>query len=526
MTRARWMMATAACAVLWIACSDDSGNSGGAGATAGAAGDSGVGGDSGVSGKGGAPDGGTGGKAVGGSSGKDGGAGTGGAPAGGGAGGTGGTTPAGGSAGTGGTTPTGGSAGSGGTTPTGGSAGTGGTVTTGGSSGTGGSAGSPGCLSTPILTSLGKNRVLVGASMEDNIATQAPFDLRYLYLSGGLFDGTTPCQSCATNCTSGGQSCSNSVGCAWWGCWQWDQVPPGAYARDFITKNKGNSQISMFTYYEILQASGVNEGAPEVTQAATNQALMTRYLADWRFVLQQIGQDVAFLHIEPDFWGYGSQLNLNPHQLNAAVASANPTDCGAQENTIAGLGKCMIAMVRTYAPNAKVGLHASAWGTNFDVLNNTNPNLDVVGEANKLGGFLLECGAADGDFLVVETSDRDAGYYESIGSPRWWDVTNQKLPHFHQAFTWAKTLAEKVGKPLLWWQMPLGNMSLPGGADHWKDNRLDYFFAHMDEVAAAHGFGIAFGAGAGGQTTPSTDGGNLIAKMNAYVSGGGQNPCP
>ena len=61
--------------------------------------------------------------------------------------------------------------------------------------------------------------------------------------------------------------------------------------------------------------------------------------------------------------------------------------------------------------------------------------------------------------------------------------------------------------------------------NHWQDNRVDYFFAHMSELAAAHVLGAAFGAGAGDQTLPETDGGNLVAKTNAYVSGGGQSFC-
>ena len=32
----------------------------------------------------------------------------------------------------------------------------------------------------------------------------------------------------------------------------------------------------------------------------------------------------------------------------------------------------------------------------------------------------------------------------------------------------------------------------------------------MSELAAAHAVGAAFGAGAGGQTTPETDGGNFV----------------
>ena len=457
-----------------------------------------------------------------------GGGGTGAASGGGGAGaasGSGGTAGTGGAAGTAGDA--GGASGSGGTA---GAAGTGGAAGTDGSAGSAGTSdsGDTSCMVGALLASLGKNRLLVGASMDDAIATQAPFDLRYLYLAGGLFDGAAPCQSCQTGCTVGGNSCANSNpnGCGWWGCWQADTDPPGAYARGFIQTAQGNGQLPIFTYYELLQASGAAEGAAEVTVAARDQAFMTRLLADWRFTLQQVGQSVALLHVEPDFWGYAEQQGDDPHQLAAAVATANPTDCATEEDSIAGMGRCMIAMVRKYAPNAKVGLHASGWGTKMDVLNNADAGLDVVGEANKLGAFLVECGAAQGDYVVVETSDRDAGYYESIGQNRWWDDANAKLPTFHQAFTWAKALAEKVGKPLLWWQMPVGNMSLAGDADHWKDNRLDYFFAHMDEVAAAHGFGVAYGAGAAGQTTPSTDGGNLVAKVNAYVTSGGQKPCP
>ena len=50
----------------------------------------------------------------------------------------------------------------------------------------------------------------------------------------------------------------------------------------------------------------------------------------------------------------------------------------------------------------------------------------------------------------------------------------------------------------------------------------------MDELAAAHVIGVAFGAGAGDQTTPESDGGNFTSKAKAYYSsaGGGQTLCP
>src|SRR5215472_885013 len=152
----------------------------------------------------------------------------------------------------------------------------------GGSGGDGSSGGS--CLGSSLLGALGKDHLLVGATMADATAALAPFDLRYNYISGALFDGTSPCASCATGCTAQGKSCANAAGgCGWWGCWQYDQDPPGAYVRGFAatTAQASPPQIPMLTYYVILPASGVAEGSAEITQAANDAAFMTRYFADW-----------------------------------------------------------------------------------------------------------------------------------------------------------------------------------------------------------------------------------------------------
>ena len=191
------------------------------------------------------------------------------------------------------------------------------------------------------------------------------------------------------------------------------------------------------------------------------------------------------------------------------------------------MGKCMIAMTRKYAPHALVALHASTWSTNMDVSLNTDPNLNIAGEAQKTAAFLAACGEAEADFVVVETSDRDAGYYQTVQSRQtWWDDTNATLPDFHQDFAWVKALTEALGKPALYWQTPLGNAAQNDTANHYKDNRVDYFFGHMSELAAAHAFGAAFGAGAGDQTQPETDGGYFVAKAKAYYAAGGQPFCP
>jgi len=365
------------------------------------------------------------------------------------------------------------------------------------------------CLGTDLLASLGKTDIMVGFSDVDAVAAEAAWDLRYQYLAGPIGDGA-PCSS------------SNE---SWWGCWQdWSQ-PPGQFVTGFIGTALANREIPMFTYYIILPASGSSEGAGEVS-AASDSTFMAQYFGDWRFLLKTIGASEVLLHIEPDFWGYAQQTNSNPHAVPAAVASANPTDCGSEENSIAGMGQCMVSMVRKYAPNAKVGLHASAWATGVDVKLNTDPSLDVAGEAAKVGNFLSACGASQGDFVVVEASDRDAGYYASVGRKTWWDATNTTLPSFHQALAFDQALSEAIGKPALYWQVPVGNMEEDNTPDHWQDNRVQYFFDHPGEYVTAHVAGIAFGSGADGQTTPSSDGGYLVSRTTLYLAGGATPACP
>lgn len=352
---------------------------------------------------------------------------------------------------------------------------------------------------------LGSNTLLVGAQMEDATATAAPFDVRYLYLAGGI----APAAACMSSCNAAA-NCGN-----WWGCWQDWSKAPGLYATGLIGKAAGATwqgaarpQTPMFTYYEILHSSGVAEGSAEVS-ALNDAAFLTRYFDDWRFLLKKIGSAQAMLHIEPDFWGYVRSVNGDPHALPAPVASANPVDCGVQENSVAGFARCLIAMTRKYAPNAKVGLHASNWLAPY-----------VNNDGRVLGNFLLALGAGDSDFVATDPSDRDAGYYASIGRDTWWTDADAVA-----YLAWSKQLADTVGKPTVMWQIPLGNMSQNNTTNHWQDNRVDWLFAHRAEVARSGIAALLFGAGEGQQTTPETDGGNLVARTTANWQAGGTSLC-
>ncbi len=361
------------------------------------------------------------------------------------------------------------------------------------------------CLELSAL--LDVERVAIGADMEASTAAAAPFDAHYVYIASAL-----PAVGTCTSCTS---SCPAAS--AWWGCWQDTSQAPGKYVRDFVSAAKARFQTPMFTYYQIAQASGYAGNAAEMAYLDDDEG-MRRYYADFQRLLVNIGQERALIHIEPDFWGHLQiEGHDDPHAIPAAVSRVNGL-CSAFANDGAGFGKCLITMVRRFAPFARVGLHASVWGTLNDVLDNTNPSFDLAGEARKLADFLGACGGSDADFVVSDMSDRDAGYYEIQLGQDTWLHTDGALPNFDQALAWGGHLATSLGVPMVWWQIPLGNAAMNNTHQHWKDNRVDYLFAHMDEVAAAHVVGLFFGTGNDEQTSPETDGGNLVAKVNAYAS--------
>jgi hypothetical protein len=366
------------------------------------------------------------------------------------------------------------------------------------------------------------DRLLVGFSGGDATAERPGFALRYQYVAGALAPDPA--------CTAPGRARAEGCGTAWWGTWQWDQLPPGQFVRDFVAAAAARDQLPMITYYVLLPASGVTEGRPEVEVAARDAAFMARYLDDFRFLLLQIGAARAVVHVEPDFWGYAQHAaaaaGTGAAGLPAAVASAFPAECGALPDTVAGLGRCMVHLARLHAPNALVGLHGSAWASGFDCVQNRDPSLDVEAEARETAAFLAACGAGEADLAVVDLADRDAGYRASLGQDRWLDPDDRVLPTYAQAFRWSRALAGALGRPVLWWQLPVGNMALPDRAGAWHDTTVDHFFAHPDRVAESGAIGMAFGAGDGNQTTPESDGGHLRSVAAALAAAGGQPLCP
>jgi hypothetical protein len=394
----------------------------------------------------------------------------------------------------------------------------------GGGGGGGGSGGSPAMdfsvSTTPTNSALavpfmGYTKVMVGFSGDSSVGDQAPFDMQYQYLNSGVFGAGYN----HANCLSGVLPFAS---CKGWVAWQENSATRGLFASRYVATAKARTwngvsrpQIPFFTYYMVLPASGLAEG-PSLTgetAALDDQAFLTNYFDDWRFLLQKIGNDQAMLHIEPDLFGFikarAATTTGLPSAVPAKVASSNPTDCGAgYTEDAAGYVKCMIHMVRVYAPNAKVGVHASPWVI-------SDP------EATAWSNFLIALGAGDGDFLVADSGDRDADYYRLVkGDPSHsWDVA--KMTTF---LHWIKTVSDAVGKPFLLWQLPLGNSYQNNTTNHYKDQRVELLFSHIADVRDASVVGMLFGSGEGAQTYIGSDGGLLVGKTKQhYISRGSVN---
>jgi len=266
---------------------------------------------------------------------------------------------------------------------------------------------------------------------------------------------------------------------------------------------KSHPQTMVWSWFELGLLAPVTQWQDEV-KAVNRVDLLTRYLNDYRFFLQKIGTSHDMIDLEADFWGFARSYGP-VDQVPAQVTAAAPNDCGNQANTVAGLSHCLIAMARKYAPNATVGLHLTCW--------------DHPGNEQKCVKDYVALGAKGADFLVGEVEAGDAAFNAlpaNGGHSSFWSAQKWAA----QLAYW-KTMAEGVGHPIVVWQIPLGNMQQNNTPYHYQDDKVDWLFSHMDQVAGAHVAALLFGQGSDKSTTPETDGGNLYRKTIAYRNSGG-----
>lgn len=288
-----------------------------------------------------------------------------------------------------------------------------------------------------------------------------------------------------------------------WPTWN---MPTGEYVRMHIAAARKRSIVPMFTLYQAAAWGEKNLAAFSDTQ------FMSNYWFGVRTMYQRIGEAgiPVIVHLEPDLWGYFQQAG----GTKVLVRSLVPEATGLGDD-VAGFGRALVRLGRKLAPKAILGLSASSFGAFTPA---------GAPDAAAVARYLVSVGAADADIVVVETLDRDAGCFESgdckraSSEPWYWDDAA-----FLRHLAWARTIRTSTGKALLWWQMPLGVASdVPGGKPgKYRDNRVKYTFSNAWRFAEAGGIGAVFGAGAPGQTTARTDGGQFKDALTKYLASGG-----
>jgi len=334
---------------------------------------------------------------------------------------------------------------------------------------------------------LGRDHFLIGVSGPD-VPKTGQLDILYRY----VVRGGNPAEA--------------------WPKWE---SPDGQYATSQINAAKAVGAIPMFTTYEF---TGLGEGN---IAGVADEAYMTFFWADMRLLAEKLkASDVpAIVHIEPDFWAYAQiQGGSDPSKVAAFVSNEGP--CAGLPQDLTGLGRCVVRIFHTDSPKVVVGLHASVFAA-----------YDQAGQPDgkAVGRYLHQVTGGEADFVATDVLDRDAGCFElqvdtdeykcvREGSGWYWDETNKTSPNFHESFAWATSMHEGAIVPTLWWQVPMGVPSdTPGGTrGMYRDNRVRYFMSHIDELVKAGGVGVTFGAGAAGQTTQTTDGGQFEKALNAY----------
>ncbi len=284
-----------------------------------------------------------------------------------------------------------------------------------------------------------------------------------------------------------------------------DWNPGGAFVNVLSDAASAHGVTPMYTLY-MMAANG--DGNISVV---TDDAFMGLYFQAAKLLFQRIAMinGPAVVHIEPDFWGYVIQKSKDG---TAPVhIGAHAPDCAGVTEDFRGLGECYVRLRNKYAPNAAIGFHFSEWGA------------DVPTSIS----FFQAVHAPETDFITTDMLDRDAGCFEAHTDPNcmrggmfYWDETNQTHPNFHDHLANVQQMTRGLSLPMLWWQVPFGVPSTtPGGtAGHYRDNRVHYMFAHIDEFIAAGGAGAVFGTGAANQTDITTDSGQFKTAVTQYLA--------
>src|SRR3954452_25531130 len=179
----------------------------------------------------------------------------------------------------------------------------------------------------------------------------------------------------------------------------------------------------------------------------------------------------------------------------------------------------LVRLRNRYARNVALGYQLSVWGTTVDI-SISDPDPAEVDRLAAKAASVYKSLRTRLDLVFSEFSDRDSGFKEHIYGEShdlvWWTAADlarnlRFLARFHRL----------VGRPLVMWQIPLGNSGLPDTWGRFRDNRPEWLLgtgsaAHRAAYARAGVRALLFGGGADGTTSERTDGGWFLRHAAAY----------
>ncbi len=77
-----------------------------------------------------------------------------------------------------------------------------------------------------------------------------------------------------------------------------------------------------------------------------------------------------------------------------------------------------------------------------------------------------------------------------------YSIYNAVFPNFHRWQAYVKAVTTVTRRKAIVWQVPIGNQlyrAMDNTRGHWQDNRVEYFFDHVDELRDAGLVGVLFG---------------------------------
>jgi hypothetical protein len=318
---------------------------------------------------------------------------------------------------------------------------------------------------------------------------------RYVYLSGGVDTGHG------------------------WSTWN----PDGTFVSRYVDESHAAGRTPVLTYYQLVQSRpGDGSHAPgEAAKALANlddPPLMREYFDDLSLALRRAqasahGRPVV-LHLEPDLWGYVQQRARNDDaaRVPAAVGRTGDPRLAGLPDTAAGFARAVVRLRDQLAPDVALGFHMSTWGTGVDPVLQ-DPSLRAVDRLAARSAKFYASLHAPFEAIFVDPADRDDGFDDKIngdnGRSRW------TRGDYARDVRWLAGVHRATGRPLVAWQIPLGNRRLPNTWGRFRDTHVQALLGDRGLLRRYRDAGVVallFGGGADGTTTDRTDGG-LFARL-------------